>query len=111
VKIHYSNYQDIFQLFWKKNKDENRFDILFYLDIYRRTNKKAYIIKMIEDYMSLKNVEVYKNIINYIFKEQTSQTFDNFWIVCVLFYCFYFHHFAISFDKFQENMLEIKVIK
>ena len=64
---------------------------------------------MIEDYMSLKNEEVYMNIISYIFKEHTEKSFDHFWIVCILFYCFYSHHFTIHFDKFFENMLEMKV--
>ena len=58
--------------------------------------------------MNLKNVEVYKNILNYIIKEQNN-AFDTFWIICVLFYSFYFNYFTISFEKFLGNMLDLKV--
>lgn len=109
VKTHYTNYLEIFQNFWNSNKEENRLDILFYLDIYRRTDNKGHIIKMIEDYMSLRNVEVYKCILNYIFKEQSPNAFDKFWIISLLFYSFYFHYFTISFTDFLKNMLELKV--
>ena len=111
VKTHYTNYQEIFQNFWNSNKEENRLDILFYLDIYRRTDNKAHIIKMIEDYMSLRNVEVYKCILNYIFKEQSPNAFDKFWIISLLFYSCYFHYFTINFADFLKNMLDIKVIR
>ncbi len=64
---------------------------------------------MIEDYMSLRNIDVYKNILNYIFKEQLTNSFDNFWIICVVFYSLYYPYFAITFDNFLKNIGEFKV--
>lgn len=108
MKFHHNNYAEFIKKFYKEKEQNNRFDILFYFDIYHKKFDKQKIEKIIENFLSSKK-NVYQNILRYILIEQNPKFFDPFWTICVLFYSIYHNYFFMSFKSFFSNIIEFKV--